>query len=51
MKTQEPRTIHLKDYRPSPYLIDTADLDISLHPSQTTVAFLLKTFRQLHGLN
>jgi aminopeptidase N len=37
MKTQEPRTIHLKDYRPSPYLIDTADLDISLHPSQTTV--------------
>src|SRR5688572_25958148 len=37
MKTQEPRTIHLKDYRPSPYLIETADLDIRLDPTGTEV--------------
>ncbi len=28
MKTTEPRTIYLKDYRPAPYLIDEAALDI-----------------------
>jgi aminopeptidase N len=37
MKTQEPRTIFLKDYRPSPWLIDTAELDIRLEPSATVV--------------
>ena len=38
MKTQEPRTIYLKDYRPAPYVIDEAVLDIRLHPSETEVA-------------
>ena len=38
MKTTEPRTIYLKDYRPAPYLIDEAALDISLQPSATEVA-------------
>jgi len=38
MKTQEPRTIHLKDYRPSPYLIDEAELDVRLHPTETKIA-------------
>ena len=38
MKTMEPRTIHLKDYRPAPYLIDEAALDIRLSPSATEVA-------------
>jgi aminopeptidase N len=37
MKTQEPRTIYLKDYRPAPYLIDHTDLDISLEPTATRV--------------
>ena len=38
MKTTEPRTIYLKDYRPAPYLIDEAALDIRLQPSTTEVA-------------
>ncbi len=38
MKTQEPRTIYLKDYRLPPYLIDQVALDIRLAPSATEVA-------------
>ena len=38
MKTQEPRTIYLKDYRLPPYLIDRAELDIHLAPNATEVA-------------
>jgi aminopeptidase N len=37
MKTDTPRPIRLDDYRPSPYLIDTVDLDIVLHPTHTRV--------------
>ncbi len=42
MKTQDPRTIYLKDYRPAPYLIDETELDIRLHPTETRVAAHLK---------
>ena len=42
MKTEEPRTIYLKDYQPSPYLIETADLDVSLAPESTRVRSRLK---------
>ncbi|WP_088346619.1 MULTISPECIES: aminopeptidase N [Rhodomicrobium] len=38
MKTQEPRTIYLKDYRPAPYLIDETALDIKLQPNAAEVA-------------
>jgi aminopeptidase N len=38
MKTDTPRPIRLEDYRPSAYLIDTVELDINLHPAETTVA-------------
>ena len=38
MRTDTPRPIHLEDYRPSNYLIDTVDLDIALDPTATTVA-------------
>jgi aminopeptidase N len=38
MKTQEPRTIYLKDYKPAPYLIDAVELDVRLHPSETKVS-------------
>ena len=38
MKTQEPRTVYLKDYRPAPYIIDETVLEIRLHPSETEVA-------------
>ena len=42
MKTEEPRTIYLKDYRPSPYLIERVDLDVALSPNQTRVRSLAK---------
>ncbi len=31
------KSVHLSDYRPTDYLIDTVDLDISLHPTATRV--------------
>ncbi|MDX2157527.1 MAG: aminopeptidase N [Hyphomicrobiaceae bacterium] len=37
METDAPKPILLKDYRPSPYLIDTVHLDIALHPTETRV--------------
>ena len=37
MKTDLPRTIHLKDYAPPSFLISDTALDIALHPSETRV--------------
>ena len=37
MRTQNAPTIRLKDYTPPAYLIDTVDLDIALHPTDTRV--------------
>jgi len=42
MKTDTPRPIHLKDYKPSAFLIDTVDLDFSLDPHRTMVRARLK---------
>ena len=42
MKTETPRPIKLKDYRPSDYLIDHVDLDFSLAPNATKVTACLK---------
>jgi aminopeptidase N len=42
MKTDTPRPIRLKDYRPSPWLIETVTLDVSLHPTETRVRARLK---------
>jgi len=42
MKTDTPRPILLKDYRPPSYLIDTVSLDVSLHPTRTRVRSRLK---------
>jgi aminopeptidase N len=42
MKTDTPRPILLKDYRPPNFLVDTAALDVSLHPSHTRVHSRLK---------
>ena len=42
MKTDSPRPIRLKDYRPSDYLIDNVDLDFKLEPTETLVASRLK---------
>ena len=46
MKTDTPRPILLKDYRPPNYLIDTVNLDVSLHPTRTRVRSRLKMRRQ-----
>ncbi len=37
MRTETPQTIHLKDYKPVPYRIDSADLDFQLEPEATRV--------------
>jgi aminopeptidase N len=37
MKTDTPRPILLKEYRPPGYLIDTVHLDVVLHPTRTHV--------------
>ena len=45
MKTDTPRPILLKNYRPPNYLIDTVNLDVSLHPTRTRVRAKLKIRR------
>ena len=42
MKTDTPRPIRLKDYKPSPWRIETVTLDVSLHPTATRVKSRLK---------
>jgi aminopeptidase N len=42
MRTEEPRPVRLKDYRPPDWLIETVDLDVSLHPTATTVRAKLR---------
>ncbi|HET9161483.1 MAG TPA: aminopeptidase N, partial [Caulobacteraceae bacterium] len=37
MRTETPREIHLADYRPPAFLIDTVELDFQLEPSATRV--------------
>ncbi len=37
MRPETPQTIHLKDYTPVPYRIDSVDLDFSLDPQATMV--------------
>jgi aminopeptidase N len=42
MKTDTPRPVLLKDYRPPNYLIYAVNLDVSLHPTRTRVCSRLK---------
>jgi aminopeptidase N len=37
MRTDSPKTIHLKNYRPTPFAITHVDLDVSLHETETLV--------------
>ncbi|MDP3408254.1 aminopeptidase N [Bosea sp. (in: a-proteobacteria)] len=37
MRSEDNPLIRLEDYRPSDWLIDTVDLDISLHPTKTRI--------------
>jgi aminopeptidase N len=41
MRTETGQTIHLKDYAPPDWLVETVDLDFSLNPSATKVRALL----------
>jgi aminopeptidase N len=45
MKTNEPQYIYLKDYEPSPYLIEATELDIQLRPAATAVKARLSVVR------
>ena len=45
MKTDTPRPILLKDYRPPNYLIYAVNLDVSLHATRTRVRARLKIKR------
>ena len=45
MRTDTPRKIYLKDYRPPDYLIDTVDLDIELGARETVVRSTLAVRR------
>src|ERR1700728_3334407 len=42
MRTEEPRPVRLKDYRPPDWLIETVDLDVSLDATATRVRAKLK---------
>lgn len=47
----EPKTIQLKDYRPSSFTIDTIDLVVDIHEEQTIIDSSLKILKrpELHG--
>jgi aminopeptidase N len=53
MSKTSPKTIHLKDYTPTPYLIDRVDLDVRLDAQETLVTSKLSLRRnpnlQGHG--
>jgi aminopeptidase N len=42
MRTEEPRPVRLKDYRPPDWLIETVDLDVLLDPTATVVRAKLR---------
>ncbi|MGH6742358.1 MAG: aminopeptidase N, partial [Bradyrhizobium sp.] len=42
MRTEEPRLIRLQDYRAPDWLVETVDLDVSLHATATKVRATLK---------
>ena len=45
MKTDVPRPVRLKDYRPPDFLIDTVNLKVSLHASETKIINRMKVRR------
>ena len=42
MRTEEPRPVRLSEYRPPDWLVETVDLDVKLHPTQTPVRAVLR---------
>jgi len=45
MRTEEPRAVHLKDYTPPDYRIETIALDVHLDPQATRVAAKMEVVR------
>ena len=41
MRTETAPIVRLEDYRPSDFLIDTVELDVKLHPTETRVTATL----------
>ena len=42
MRTEQARPVRLEDYRPPDWLVETVELDVSLHPTATMVRATLK---------
>ena len=42
MRTEEARPVRLQDYRPPDWLVETVELDVSLHPTATRVKAALR---------
>jgi len=42
MRTEEPRLVRLAEYRPPDWLVETVELDVRLHPTQTPVRARLR---------
>jgi aminopeptidase N len=42
MRTEEPRPVRLKDYRPPDWLVETVDLDVLLDPTATSIRAKLR---------
>ena len=45
MRTEQARPIRLDNYRPPDWLVETVDLDVSLHPTATKVRATLELSR------
>ena len=42
MRTEQARPVRLENYRPPDWLVETVDLDVSLHPAATKVRATLR---------
>ncbi|MBN8919396.1 MAG: aminopeptidase N, partial [Rhizobiales bacterium] len=49
MRTEEPHPVRLADYRPPDWLVDSVELNIVLHPTQTRVQSLMHLRPNAHG--
>ena len=45
MRTEQATAVRLEDYRPPDWLVETVELDVSLHPTATTVRATLSSSR------
>jgi aminopeptidase N len=49
MRTEQARPIRLEDYRPPDWTVETVELDVSLHPTETKVRATLKMSPNTEG--